>query len=109
MSMTLGNGNVTFGDGTSQSSAGSWSQATNGWRKLPDGTIIQWGAYTLGSGGTTTTTFPIAFPVACGAVITNSSTTGQYNTTSGSKTTTSFVSYNGGGGTGAMRYLAIGY
>lgn len=38
------------------------SLATNGYTKLPNGVIIQWGYTTLGSG---TITFPIAFTTAC--------------------------------------------
>lgn len=35
--------------------------ATNGYRRLPDGTILQWGVATIPSGSYTTVTFPITF------------------------------------------------
>ena len=56
---------VTFGDATTQSTAGSRSLATNGYTKLPDGTILQWGKGTYTSNAVfNTVTFPLAFPTA---------------------------------------------
>lgn len=42
------------------------SLSTNGYQKLPSGLIIQWGTgTTVPANGTSTTTFPIAFPNSC--------------------------------------------
>ncbi len=43
------------------------SPTTNGYQYLPSGLILQWGQYTqtVGGGGFTAITFPIAFPTAC--------------------------------------------
>lgn len=40
------------------------SQNTNGYAKLPNGLIIQWGTFTCSSSGASTVTLPITFPKA---------------------------------------------
>jgi hypothetical protein len=48
------------------------SLGTNGYQRLPSGLILQWGRNTaqVGSSGTSTVTFPVAFPTACQVVTT---------------------------------------
>jgi hypothetical protein len=69
MAATLTTNGVEFSDGTSQTTAGTWSQSLAGYRKLPDGTLLQWG---YGTYVTNTVfkaeTFPIAFPNQCRVV-----------------------------------------
>lgn len=56
------------------------NKATNGYTKLPNGIILQWGYQARGTVGEVTVTFPTAFPAACVSITTNkantSSTTG---------------------------------
>lgn len=69
------------------------SLAANGYQKLPSGLIIQWGSASNVASGTTSTTFPIAFPNACVTVAT-SGVQGSYGVqayvTVNSKTVTAF-------------------
>lgn len=65
MTATVSSTSITYSDSTSQSTAGANSKSGNGYVKLPDGTIVQWGTST----STSTVTFPIAFPNACGSVV----------------------------------------
>lgn len=85
--------------------------AANGYRKLPDGTIIQWGSGSIPSGTSGTVTFPIAFPTACYIAIPafNSSSAAQAITV-GTPTTTQVTMYYGSGVGGAMPFywMAIG-
>jgi hypothetical protein len=65
---------VTFNDATTQNSAGTLSNASAGYVKLPNGLIIQWGvtAQTSGSNSSSfylTTSYPLAFPNAVRQVI----------------------------------------
>lgn len=74
MATSLTNTGVTFPDGTSQTNAGTLSNAASGWMKFPNGMILQWGrtAQTGGSNGSgayLTTSYPIAFPNACWQVV----------------------------------------
>lgn len=85
--------------------------AASGYRKLPDGTIIQWGSGSIPSGTSGTVTFPIAFPTACYIAIPafNSSSAAQAITV-GTPTTTQVTMYYGSGVGGAMPFywMAIG-
>ncbi|AQS61803.1 hypothetical protein AGRHK599_LOCUS1193 [Rhizobium rhizogenes] len=93
--------------------------SANGWVKLPNGLIIQWGQGSAGS-GTATIAFPMAFPNACygvtlGTEISNTTAAELYTTHVSSKTLTNFV-LNGrfvvGGSVGAggvpANFIAIG-
>lgn len=42
---------------------GDSSVGTNGWTKLPNGLIIQWGSFSISTGSTVT--FPTPFTTAC--------------------------------------------
>lgn len=77
-------GEVYVSDG---SGSGAWGLAedigatkdvvgTEGYVKLPGGVILQWGRVVCGS-GTTTITFPIAFPNACFSVTASSFLSGD--------------------------------
>jgi len=54
------NGDVYFGD---------YSKSTNGYTKLPNGLILQWGKYVTNSNNPVTITFPISFPNAVFSVV----------------------------------------
>jgi len=91
MPVTLENTGVRFPDATIQTNASSayftganQSLAANGYQKLPNGAIIQWG-YNAPS----TVTFPIAFPNACRSVVAT-----QDNGSGGSGLTVRCVSPN---------------
>lgn len=84
----------------------SFSQllTTEGYTKLPNGLILQWGVTVNSTSGTET--FPIAFPNACfGVQITNNNTNNSGFVSSFN--TTSFTWSNLG--TVTNRYLVIGY
>lgn len=86
------------------------SLAQNGYIKLGNGLIIQWGRTSLGSGGGTIT-WPIAFPSVCYTAIGNDSTTqnGSSNMTSGGGTGLTRFGWNGDVGAGATyHWIAIG-
>lgn len=97
-------------------SVSSSQLSTNGWLKLSNGFMIQWGLYTTSGGeGSYTVTFPTSFPNACFTAVTtikNNSSTGndiwtQINSVS--KTSMSIQYQSGGGNTGYGAYwIAIG-
>lgn len=114
-----------FGSGAAayQSNFGS-SLAANGYQKLPSGLIIQWGEVSQSSGteGSTSITFPIAFPNACLQVIPGLdggtwNTMNQFNLSAQTlgKTASGFTYYlqmqatTSGAGTYKLTYIAIGY
>jgi len=82
MSYTLGNGNITFPDGSVWSTSGASSASSNGYLKMPSGLIFQWmTAYTAsGSSPNSTVTFPIAFPSACVCVIVDEGAASSWGT-----------------------------
>ncbi|MCT7650932.1 phage tail protein [Aliarcobacter butzleri] len=78
-------------------SSGSFTQlfGSNGWTKLPNDLIIQWGSfsYTFSFGTVVVNTFPIAFTTACYSVSTQGTVRSGAESNSGwvtSKSTTSF-------------------
>lgn len=87
---------------------------TNGYTKLPNGLIIQWGLTgTTSDGGTAVTvTFPIAFPTAVVHVsymkIGDINGTGSGDDRVGTVTLTNFLA-NAGTLSGNNYFLAIGY
>ena len=90
------------------------SKSTSGYTYLPNGFILQYGSGSSASGGSTTVTFPIAFPTACQSVVCSAVGTkslATYSTLSAS----SFISVvtdssNGTGATGVpFNWFAIGY
>jgi len=89
-------------------------KATNGYQRLANGVIIQWGTIYANTSADTgeTFTFPIAFPNACFVVTgspedNNSGTEG--NDVWRNLTTTNFVLENWTGVATNFRYMAIGY
>ena len=56
-----------------------WSPYGQGYQKLPNGFIIQWGSYTVGNGSGATRSFNFAFPNSCYAVF-NTHAGGQSGT-----------------------------
>jgi len=94
------------------SSTFTQSLAASGWVKLPNGFILQWGSFSIVSGGTISTNFPIAFPSLCKVYI---SPIGSYiaqvmaqNIITG-KTLTGFTTVCGQPISVTMDWLAIGY
>lgn len=87
------------------------SLAASGYQKLPSGLILQWGSFTSSGAGTSSVSFPIAFPTACRQVFpvltyggagtppTVTLASGSYSTTGFNVGSTSSLSAN---------YLAIG-
>jgi hypothetical protein len=86
------------------------SLAANGYVKLPNGFIIQWGTST-GSRAGYTVTFPLAFPTACRSVVAGSiDATAYYDTRTYTYTTTTFgISNPGGTGTANHSWIATGH
>lgn len=88
------------------------SLATNGYQKLAGGLILQWGFYNTTVAGTSTATFPVAFPTACLNVTGESVFTGALAASSviiaGSLTATNFQFYQGSTSVD-FYWFAIGY
>lgn len=82
------------------------SLATNGYTKLPNGLILQWGSRPIGTGNVSVT-FPLTFPTACTAVVVS----GNYNGASWADTVTSksTTGFSGWAQYTASTYIAIGY
>lgn len=68
LSTTATNATNTTQIATTAFAYGTLSATTNGYTKLANGLIMQWG-YTAQGGTTTTITFPIAFPTAVYSVV----------------------------------------
>lgn len=81
------------------------SVVANGWTKLNNGLIMQWGATGGLSAGLATVNFPIAFPSACFAVSLSSSATNMQNTYIMAPTKSYFMT---GGDGRYVWYTAIG-
>jgi hypothetical protein len=112
MSATLTSTGITFSDGTSENTAGTWVKGvSSGYRKLPDGTILQWGTYNAASGSVYTLTFPIAFPSTATTVLDTTDYYGPvYASTVTSRGSTGASIYIYGSGTAVNHYwFAIGY
>lgn len=88
------------------------SNTVNGYSKLPNGFILQWGRITGGDGGYNVV-FPVAFPNACYSVVASTSGSSggptQYRVYVQSLTTTGFYYFTGGGGSFGSTWMAIGY
>lgn len=111
MSVTLTSSGFTLNDGTSITTLGSGSKSGNGYVKLPDGVIIQWGSKLTGGGNPDAITFPLTYPTACRSVIgilgTAQSVHGPCLTT---PSTTGFSWYRYTGTTGyTLWWIAVGY
>ena len=95
----------------------AFSANSPGYLVLPNGIYIQWGSTgSIAGSGSSSVTFPIAFPTACLTVQVNLILTGaagnNYATGGGtSLTTTGFTIYNGNTSVAltGTRWLAIGY
>jgi hypothetical protein len=127
MTITLSGTGVTFSDGK-QTTAYRSSNGANGWARLSDGTLIQWGqssTYSLSANGgaraALTITYPVAFTTVYRVIATNdtSSVPGgslwyPIMTCASSITTSNFVWYcgepNNGciGATLSTRWIAFG-
>jgi hypothetical protein len=87
------------------------SKAANGYVKLPNGLIIQWGqVMALANNGVTAITFPIAFPSTCLHVIGNSEvSSGGFGANFGSWTVSGANVWQDDTVNRNAHYLAIGY
>lgn len=83
---------------------GECSKTINGYTKLPNGIIIQWGS-TASTASSVSATFPIAF-TAVPIVIPNNPTTGVCVTVAATTTSATFTISSGSIN---VRYIAIGY
>ena len=83
---------------------GECSKTMNGYTKLPNGIIIQWGS-TSSTASSVSATFPIAF-TAVPIVIPNNPTTGVCVTVAATTTSATFTISSGSIN---VRYIAIGY
>ena len=88
----------------------------SGYHMLPSGIYLQWGiTASLGSGTTTTISFPVAFPTGCLQVLPGvrdnsavaTASTGQFG--SGNYTTTGFDLYNRTSVALTFNWMAVGY
>lgn len=92
------------------------SLAANGYSKLPNGLILQWGLSESPSSGTIATFFPVVFPNALLSLTVSITGSSTFNTNSvivQDSGTNAFYGYTGntGGGAGgiAFYWMAIGY
>lgn len=91
------------------------SKAANGYTKLPNGLIIQWGSATTTGGGAVSVSFPITFPNAVYQCALGLLSASPVNAELGySNLTTSGCTLNTNTGTGGLQlgsvsYMAIGY
>lgn len=112
MGTSIGASGVSYPDGTTQATAGAWSQASNGYRKLPDGTIIQWGTT---ASNNVALSFPIAFPTACVSVVSSPTPTSAggayYQIQNAAVSRTGFTPYTSSNlpSSGGMMWMAVGY
>ena len=91
--------------------ATTFSQAQNGYIKLSNNLLIQWGrASSLANGGARTVNFPITFPTACWAVAASwgVQTSGTWHSAFPSINTTRFTAHNVSGSTQSCWFIAVG-
>ena len=86
---------------------GGHSFASNGYQKLTNGFIIQWGWYNGNAYVDNYPTFPIAFPNACLQVVGEATDGGNFSILAMSKT--NFRYHDAAVAGGDMRWIAIGY
>lgn len=99
--------------GSTVSFLGQNSLSGNGYQKMPNGIIIQWGITgSVATGGSTTVTFPIAFPTSC----LNVQVTGQiasvansFTRSAGAPSTSQVTLYSNNALPSPISWLAIGY
>lgn len=92
---------------------GNQSLQANGYQRLPGGLILQWGSVFIAGNGSTTVTFPIAFPNACAIAIASGGetvTNRQDNGPAATGFTNTTVSITNGIDVGiTTRWFAIGW
>ncbi len=119
---TLTGSGINFSDGTIQNSAGTNTNASAGYVKLPSGIIIQWGrtgqtTTNNSTAGYLTTSYPIAFPNSCwqvtGVAYAPTELNCGFSNNVVSFTNSSFVIVSqrigGSNPRGQFNWLAIGY
>lgn len=94
----------------------SASLASNGWCRMPNGLVLQWGSAAGGNGASIS--FPISFPTACAQVMVTDANSGIDVSTqhvigiasrSASGFSVSLFKYDGSAGSSSFHYLAVGY
>lgn len=89
------------------------SLAGNGYQKLPNGLIVQWGNITTSASvGNNAVSFPITFPTVCASISLGfvlTATANYYMTGTNTKTTTGFNIYNPQAAALGHYWIAIGY
>jgi hypothetical protein len=113
LSTTAANATNTTQIATTAFAYGTLSAAANGYIKLPNGLIMQWGTSgSLGTNAGATITLPIAYTtVQYNCVATASFASGILDKSAGvtSLTTTNFFLWNNGSGPNVIYWQSIGY
>ncbi|WP_458129484.1 phage tail protein [Pseudomonas sp. Z2-11] len=91
-----------------ESSAFGANLATNGYQKLPSGTIIQWGTQVLPASATTTFWFPLTFPNQCLSIVATFGTPAQGAVNADMVNASQYKLQNLYAGSQAARWIAIG-
>jgi len=118
--ITSGYGALIVGDGTNIRSSANDIMGQfpaqisgNGWVKMPNGIILQWGTIYVSGDANTSGSFPTSFPNAVFAAYATYNDLGWNTTADGSvaiqPTTSGFTIRNGYFVAGTASYLAIGY
>jgi hypothetical protein len=111
------NGVNAWGPSISFGNWGSVDLAVDGYIKLPQGLILQWGVIATNTGGSETVYFPTSFPTACVALVAtiqSSSFTGNGVIETDITSASGFAAFTGNGSGGqagpvSALFLAIGY
>lgn len=90
---------------------GARNLTANGWARMVNGLIMQWGSTgsISGGGAQTTITFPVAFASGVQSVVMNANTSGNFVGTVLNFTASSFVAVNHGASPATFFFLAAGF
>lgn len=99
-----------------ETTSGAQSLAADGYKMLPGGLILQWGAQTVAASTTSTYSFPLAFPNACMQFVAGTSIDGpaganRNDSTGGVHISASQYQLRQGSASGGItiRWIAVGY
>lgn len=99
-----------------ETTSGAQSLAADGYKMLPGGLILQWGAQTVAASTTSTYSFPLAFPNACIQFVAGTSIDGpvsanRNDSTGGVHISASQYQLRQGSASGGItiRWIAVGY
>lgn len=85
------------------------SISTNGFQKLPNGLIFQWGTFNPTSGSLTASSFPMAFPAFCMQAVGSCQNIGTAIACTFSFNSTQIKCFQSSGATQTVSWMAIGY